>query len=279
MNITTIGIDLAKNIFQVHGVRKDGSVAFNRSLRRAQMIPFFSKLDPCLIGMEACGTSHYWGRELSALGHEVKLMPPAYVKPYIKRGKSDAADAEAICEAVTRPTMRFVQIKTAKQQAILCQHRARSIMVGQRTQLSNVIRGLISEFGIIIRKGLESIRLFAEDIENGDAPDIPEIGQEVIRSLCDQLLCLHRRVVQLDKDIAAAGKTDHRIKRLQTIPGIGPINASAIVATIGSGHQFKSGRDLAAWIGLTPKNKSSGGKSDLAKYPEWGTNTYAGYWS
>ena len=270
MRITTIGLDLAKNIFQVHGVTEDGSVAFNRPLRRAQMLPFFAKLEPCLIGMEACGTSHYWGRELSALGHEVKLMPPAYVKPYVKRGKSDAADAEAICEAVTRPTMRFVEIKSADQQAILCQHRARSIMVGQRTQLSNVIRGLIGEFGITIRRGLESIRHFAEDIENGDVPDIPEIGQEIIGSLCDQLLCLHRRVVQLDKDIAAAGKTDHRIKLLQTIPGIGPINASAIVATIGSAHQFKSGRDLAAWIGLTPLNKSSGGKERLGKISRMG---------
>jgi len=270
MSIITIGLDLAKNIFQVHGVQEDGSVAFNRPLRRAQMLPFFAKLDPCLIGLEACSTSHYWGRELSALGHEVKLMPPAYVKPYVKRGKSDAADAEAICEAVTRPTMRFVEIKSVDQQAILCQHRARTIMVGQRTQLSNVIRGLIGEFGITIRKGLESIRLFAEDIENGNAPDIPAVGQEVISSLCDQLLCLHRRVVQLDKDIASAGKTDHRIKLLQTIPGIGPINASAIVATIGSGHQFKSGRDLAAWIGLTPLNKSSGGKERLGKISRMG---------
>jgi len=160
MHITTIGLDLAKNIFQVHGVTEDGSVAFNKPLRRAQMIPFFAKLEPCLIGMEACGTSHYWGRELSALGHDVKLMPPAYVKPYIKRGKSDAADAEAICETVTRPTMRFVEVKSAEQQAILCQHRARTIMVGQRTQLSNVIRGLVGEFGITIRRGLESIRQY-----------------------------------------------------------------------------------------------------------------------
>ena len=270
MHITTIGLDLAKNIFQVHGVTEDGSVAFNRPLRRAQMIPFFAKLEPCLIGMEACGTSHYWGRELRALGHEVKLMPPAYVKPYVKRGKSDAADAEAICEAVTRPTMRFVEVKSAEQQAILCQHRARTIMVGQRTQLSNVIRGLIGEFGITIRRGLESIRHFAEDIESGTVPDIPAIGQEIIASLCDQLLCLHKRIIKLDKDIAAAGKTDHRIKLLQTIPGIGPINASAIVATIGSAHQFKSGRDLAAWIGLTPLNKSSGGKERLGKISRMG---------
>jgi len=265
MHITTIGLDLAKNIFQVHGVREDGTVAFNRQLRRAQLIPFFAKLEPCLIGMEACGTSHYWGRKLRALGHDVKLIPPAYVKPYVKRGKSDAVDAKAICEAVTRPTMRFVEIKSADQQAILCQHRAREIMVGQRTQLSNTIRGLIGEFGITIRKGLESIRHFAEDIQNGNAPDIPEIGQDVIHSLCNQLLSLHVRINQLDKAIAAAAKTDHRIKLLQTIPGIGPINASAIVATIGSAHQFKSGRDLAAWIGLTPLNKSSGGKEKLGK--------------
>jgi len=270
MNVTTIGLDLAKNIFHIHGVKEDGSVAFNRPLRRAQILPFFTKLGPCLIGMEACSTSHYWGRELTALGHDVKLIPPVYVKPYIKRGKSDAADAEAICEAVTRPTMRFVEIKSVNQQAILSQHRARTIMVGQRTQLSNVIRGLIGEFGITIRKGLESIRNFAEDIENGNAPDIPAIGQEIISSLCDQLLCLHRRIIKLDKDIAAASKTDDRIKLLQTIPGIGPINASAIVATIGSGHQFKSGRDLAAWIGLTPLNKSSGGKERLGKISRMG---------
>jgi len=270
MSITTIGIDLAKNIFQVHGVREDGSVAFNRPLRRAQLLPFFAKLDPCLIGMEACGTSHHWGRELRALGHEVKLMPPAYVKPYVKRGKSDAADAEAICEAVTRPTMRFVEIKSVEQQAILCQHRAREIMVGQRTQLSNVIRGLVGEFGVTIRRGLESIRHFAKDIKAGALPDIPTTGLEVISSLCDQLLCLHKRILHLDKDMAVAAKTDHRIKLLQTIPGIGPINASAIVATIGSAHQFKTGRDLAAWIGLTPLNKSSGGKERLGKISRMG---------
>jgi len=158
MKITTIGIDLAKNIFQVHGVTEDGSVAFNKPLRRARVLPFFAKLEPCLIGIEACSSAHYWGRELTALGHDVKLMPPSYVKPYVKRGKSDAADAEAICEAVTRPTMRFVQIKSAEQQALLSQHRAREMLVGQRTQISNTIRGLVGEFGITIRKGLEVLQ-------------------------------------------------------------------------------------------------------------------------
>jgi len=270
MNITTIGIDLAKNIFQIHGVTDEEAVAFNKPLRRAQMLPFFAKLDPCLIGMEACSSAHYWARELTALGHQVKLMPPAYVKPYVKRGKSDAADAEAICEAVIRPTMRFVAIKSAEQQAILCQHRAREVMVGQRTQLSNTIRGLVGEFGITIRRGLESIRHFARDIETDNKPDLPGVAQGVIASLCQQLLYLHTRILELDKAIAALAKTDSRIKLLQTIPGIGPVNASALVATIGDARQFKSGRDLAAWIGLTPLNKSSGGKERLGKISRMG---------
>lgn len=270
MSITTIGLDLAKNIFQVHGVTDEGVAAFNKPLRRAQILPFFGNLEPCLVGMEACSSAHFWARELTALGHDVKLMPPAYVKPYVKRGKSDAADAEAICEAVTRPTMRFVEIKSAEQQAILCQHRARSMMVGQRTQLSNTIRGLVGEFGITIRKGLENIRTFAEDMNTGEHEDLPEVAQGVIGSLCQQLLSLHVRILELDKAIAASAKKDHRIKLLQTIPGIGPVNASAIVATIGSAHQFKSGRDLAAWIGLTPLNKSSGGKERLGKISRMG---------
>ncbi|MEH6633680.1 MAG: IS110 family transposase [Halopseudomonas aestusnigri] len=234
------------------------------------MLPFFAKLDPCLVGMEACSSAHYWARELSTLGHEVKLMPPAYVKPYVKRGKSDAADAEAICEAVTRPTMRFVEMKSAKQQAILCQHRAREMMVGQRTQLSNTIRGLIGEFGITIRKGLESIRNFAQSIEDDNEYDLPDVGLSVMTSLCQQLLFLHARILRLDKAIATSAKMDPRIRLLQTIPGIGPVNASAIVATVGSAHQFKSGRDFAAWIGLTPLNKSSGGKERLGKISRMG---------
>lgn len=270
MSITTIGIDLAKNIFQVHGVTETGDIVFNKPLRRAQMLPFFAKLEPCLIGMEACSSAHYWGRELTDLGHEVKLMPPAYVKPYVKRGKSDAADAEAICEAVTRPTMRFVEIKSAEQQAILCQHRAREVMVGQRTQLSNTTRGLLGEFGVTIRRGLDHIRRFAEDMEKDVHPDLPDVALGVIRSLCQQLLSLNVRIAELGKAIADVAKTDQRIKLLQTIPGIGPINASAIVATIGSAHQFKSGRDLAAWIGLTPLNKSSGGKERLGKISRMG---------
>ena len=270
MDVTTIGLDLAKNIFHIHGVTDEGVIAFNKPLRRAQILPFFAKLAPCLVGMEACSSAHYWGRELRALGHDVKLMPPAYVKPYVKRGKSDAADAEAICEAVTRPTMRFVEIKSAEQQALLCQHRAREVMVGQRTQLSNTIRGLLGEFGVTIRRGLGYMRRFAEDIRNDVHPELPGAALGVIRSLCAQLLTLDVRIAELSKAIADAAKNDHRIKLLQTIPGIGVINASAIVATIGSGHKFKSGRDLAAWIGLTPLNKSSGGKERLGKISRMG---------
>lgn len=265
MHVTTIGIDLAKTIFQVHGVTEDGGVAFNRSLRRHQVLPFLAKLDPCLIGMEACGTSHYWAREISKLGHQVKLMPPAYVKPYVKRGKTDAADAEAICEAVTRPTMRFVAIKSPDQQALLSQHRARQLLIGQRTQLSNMIHGLIGEFGHVVRKGLNHIRDFAEDLQAGNGPALPSAAQTVILSLCQQLLLLHARIKDLEVEIFAASRADKRVKLLETIPGIGPVTASAIVATVGSPHQFKSGREFAAWLGLTPLNRSSGGKERLGR--------------
>lgn len=263
MHATTIGLDLAKNNFQVHGVADDGSVVFNRSLRRAQLLTFFQSQQPCLVGMEACATSHYWARELTALGHEVRLMPPNYVKPYVKRGKSDAADAEAICEAVTRPSMRTVPVKSVSQQSLLCQHRARELLVGQRTQLSNSIRGLLGEFGETIRSGAGHLRDFAQSINNGSMPDLPAAARHVISALCDQLINIHNAILLLDRQIYAAGRTDHRIRLLRSIPGIGPITASAIVATIGSADTFKSGRDLAAWIGLTPINKSSGGKERL----------------
>jgi transposase len=270
MELTAIGIDLAKNVFQVHGIYSDGSVAFNKPLRRAQMLPFFAGLDPCLIGMEACGSCHYWARELGRLDHEVKLMPPSYVKPYVKRGKSDAADAAAICEAVTRPTMRFVAIKSEDQQAVLCQHRVRQALVGQRTQLANMIRGLLSEFGITMPTGIRYLRDFALNMRAGELLDIPEMAEDVIATLCDQFIALDGRIDALEKVIFSASKKDARVELLRTIPGIGPITASAIVATVGSGRQFKSGRDFAAWIGLTPLNKSSGGKETLGRISRMG---------
>jgi len=270
MHITTIGLDLAKNIFQACGVTADGDIAFNRPLRRAGLLKFFEKQPPCLVGMEACDSSHYWAREITKLGHDVRLIAPIYVKPYVKRGKSDAADAEAICEAVTRPNMRFVPIKSPEQQAMLCQHRVRELMIRQRTQLSNVIRGLIGEFGHIVRKGLNHIRDFAQALKAGDVLEMPNMAQSVIASLCEQLLDLDARIKILEKEIFKTARNDPRVKLLETIPGIGTVNASAIDATIGSGEQFKTGRDFAAWVGLTPLNKSSGGKERLGRISKMG---------
>jgi len=201
MEITTIGLDLAKHIFQVHGVDATGQVVFRKSLRRAQVLPFFAKLPSCLVGMEACGTSHHWARALIKLGHEVRLMPPAYVKPYVKRGKTDAADAEAVCEAVRRPTMRFVPVKSPEQQAALSMHRTRNLLVKQRTQLVNMIRGLLAEFGIDIPKGIERALLMARRIVDGEAPDVPIEAAKVVGTLSRQALDIHLRLRQIDRDL------------------------------------------------------------------------------
>lgn len=270
MHVTTVGLDLAKNVFQVHGIAQDGQVAFARPLRRAQMLPFFQRIEPCLIGMEACGTSHHWARELTKMGHDVKLIPPMYVKPYVKRGKSDAADAEAICEAVTRPTMRFVEIKSVNQQAVLFLHRARDLIVRQRTQLVNMLRSLLAEFGIVIAQGIGRAISFAKGVIDGDHPDLPEVAQDIITNLSSQLVTLHLRVRWYELRMRLEARQDPRVVMLQTIPGIGPVTASAIVATVGSAHQFKNGREFAAWLGLTPLNRSSGGKERLGRITKMG---------
>ena len=270
MQVTTIGIDLAKNIFQVHGITESDEVAFNRPLRRTQVLPFFARLDPCLVGMEACSTSHYWARELTRLGHEVRLIPPMYVKPYVKRGKSDAIDAEAVCEAVTRPTMRFVEAKSVEQQALLSLHRARNLMVRQRTQLVNALRSMLAEFGVYIAKGLARAISFAQGVLAGAELELPEIAQDVAHNLCGQLDVLHGQVRWYEVRLRLESKRDPRVKLLQTIPGVGPVTASAIAASIGSGHQFKNGREFAAWLGLTPTNRSSGGKERLGRITKMG---------
>jgi len=270
MHVTTVGLDLAKNVFQVHGITRDGTVAFNRSLRRAQMFSFFERLEPCLIGMEACGSSHYWARELSKLGHEVRLIAPVYVKPYVKRGKSDAADAEAICEAVTRPTMRFVEVKSPEQQAILSLHRARDLTVRQRTQTINMLRSLLAEFGIVFAQGVGHAIRFAKRATQEQAPELPLAAQNVVIDLSEQLLIQHGRVNWYGRQMTLAAKSDPRIALLQTIPGVGPITASALVATIGSAKQFRCGRDLSAWLGLTPINRSTGGKERLGRISKMG---------
>ena len=259
MNITTIGLDLAKSVFQVHGVDATGQAVVRKSLRRSQMLPFFARLPPCLVGMEACGTSHYWARELIKLGHEVRLMPPAYVKPYVKRGKTDAADAEAVCEAVMRPTMRFVPVKSPEQQAALSMHRTRDLLVKQRTQLVNMIRGLLAEFGIDIPKGLERALLKARQIVDGEAPDVPIEAAKVVVTLSQQALGIHVRLRAIDRDLLVWQRGNDVARRLMTIPGIGPIGATALAASVTDPHQFRSGRQFAAWLGLTPKSHSSGG--------------------
>lgn len=270
MQVTTIGLDLAKNVFQVHGIDDHGEVVFNRALRRAQVLAFFERFEPCLIGIEACGTSHHWARELIKLGHNVKLIPPAYVKPYVKRGKSDAVDAAAICEAVTRPTMRFVEVKTPEQQAILSVHRTRDLIVRQRTQTINILRGQLAEFGIILPQGIYHALQFAKDCVDEGLSNLPNDAEEVIIDLCDQLLFLHSKILRLSRHMTQIAKREQRVALLRTVPGVGPITASAIVATVGTGKQFKNGREFAAWLGLTPLNKSSGGKERLGRISKMG---------
>ena len=270
MQITTIGLDLAKSVFQVHGVDATGQVMVRKSLRRSQMLPFFAKLPPCLVGIETCGTSHHWARELIKLGHEVRLMPPAYVKPYVKRGKTDAADAEAVCEAVTRPTMRFVAVKTLEQQAALSMHRTRDLLVKQRTQLVNMIRGLLAEFGIDIRRGIGQALRLARQIDGGDMPDMPAAAAKMIAGLAGQILDLQVRLREIEGELLAWQRSNDLAKRLATIPGVGTVCATALAASVTDLHQFRSGRQFAAWLGLTPLQHSSGGKERLGRISKMG---------
>ena len=268
MQVVTIGVDLAKHVFQVHGVGPDGSVALRQRLRRSQLVAFFAKLPPCLVGMEACGTAHYWAREIGALGHEVRLMPAHYVKAYVKRGKNDAADAEAICEAVTRPSMRFVPVKSEAQQAVLVMHRARELLARQRTQLVNALRGLLAEFGIIEPQGIWHVGRLRAHLEDGSA--VPEPGREVLAVLVEQLDEVEERLGRVDAEILAWHRASAVSKRLASIPGIGPIIASAIAATVPDASVFRSGREFAAWLGLVPRQRSAGGKQRLGRISRQG---------
>jgi transposase len=263
MKITTIGIDLAKAVFQIHGVDGHDKVAVRKQLKRAEMSSYFANLEPCLIGMEACGSAHYWARKLENYGHTVKLMAPQFVKPYVKTNKNDMADAEAICEAVSRPNMRFVSIKTVEQQAILSVHRARQGFVKARTAQGNQIRGLLTEFGIVIPQGIRSIEKqvpeILEDGENG----LPGTMRNLIDRLTENLKEMDRQVKELEAQIQVWHCENEASRRLAEIPGLGPITASAIVATVGDAREFKDGRQMAAWLGLVPKQHSSGGKQTL----------------
>lgn len=263
MKLSACGIDLAKAVFQVHGIDLHGKPCLRKQLRRAEMLTFFVKLEPCLIGMEACGGAHYWARKLSEMGHTVKLMAPQFVKPYVKTNKNDAADAEAICEAVTRPTMRFVAVKTEEQQALLAIHRARQGFVKARTAQANQIRGLLAEFGIIIPQGLCHVSPRLATLADPSSGQLPGGFCNLLQRLADNLKELDRQVKELEQQIRLWHKQSVASQRLAEIPGIGPITASALVATIGDARCFKNGRQLAAWMGLVPRQHSSGGKPVL----------------
>jgi transposase len=270
MEISTIGLDLAKSIFQVHAVDAAGTPVVRKALRRAQVLPFFAKLPSCVIGMEACGTSHHWARELAKLGHEVRLMPPAYVKPYVKRGKTDAADAEAICEAVRRPSMRFVPVKSVEQQAALALHRTRNLLVKQRTQLVNMVRGLLAEFGIEMARGLHHALALAARLSSGDAAEVPALAQRVVKGLADQIGALQVQLGLLEKELLVWHRSSELSQRLATIPGVGVISATALAASVTEPERFRSGRQFAASLGLTPLQNCSGGKERMGRISRMG---------
>ncbi len=261
--VTTIGLDIAKSVFQVHGIDQAGEVVVRRQLRRGQVLAFFKKLPRCLVGMEACATSHYWAREITALGHDVRMMPASYVKAYVKRNKNDAADAEAICEAVTRPTMRFVPIKTPEQQSVLMEHRTRQLLVRQRTMLVNALRAHLAEFGIVAGAGRHGLEKLLAVIENDRDERVASEARNCLLALRDQLMLAKRQILEADRRILAWHRASDVSRRLAEIPGVGPLIATALVASIPDPHAFRSGRDLSAWIGLVPRQSSTGGKQRL----------------
>jgi transposase len=259
----TIGLDLGKSVFQVHGVSAAGAVVVQRRLTRGKVLAFFAKHPSCLVGMEACAAAHHWGRELSKLGHRVRLMPPRYVKPYVKRQKNDAADAEAICEAVTRPTMRFVEIKTCEQQGTLVLHRVRLMLTRQRTQLSNAIRGHMAEYGLVAPVGRNGLQRLIAILGNPDDERVPAVARASLAPLVCQFGLVNDQVLDNDRRVRASARSTEIGCRLMEVPGVGPVLASAMVAAVPDPAAFKSGRDLAAWIGLVPRQNSSGGKEKL----------------
>ena len=261
--VTTIGLDIAKSVFQVHGVDAAGQVVVRRQLKRRYVLAFFEKLPPCLIGIEACASSHHWSRELQALGHKVRLMPPAYVRPYVKRQKNDAADAEAICEAVTRANMRFVQTKTPEQQSCLMLHRTRHLFIRQQTAVINAIRAHLAEFGIVAPVGRNGVEELLGVVADASDKRLPEIARACLAALGAQLRMLKAQILEFDRMINAWHRSNETSKRLDEIPGVGPALATALVASVADPRAFRSGRDFSAWIGLVPKQHSSGGKDKL----------------
>jgi transposase len=261
--VKTIGLDIAKSVFQVHGIDADGQVVIRRKLKRRYVSAFFQKLPASLVGIEACATSHHWSRELQALGHRVRLMPPAYVRPYVKRQKNDVADAEAICEAVTRANMRFVETKTVEQQSCLMLHRTRHLFIRQQTSVINAIRAHLAEFGIVAPVGRKGVEHLLDVVANSEDKRIPEVARACVAALGVQLRALKAQILEFDRRIMTWHRSNETSKRLDDIPGIGPALATALVASIADPKAFRSGRDFSAWIGLVPKQHSSGGKEKL----------------
>ncbi len=270
MQITTLGIDLAKSVFQLHGVDADGNAVLRKKLRRSAVLDFLRDMPPCLIGMEACSTAHYWAREIGALGHEVRMMPPAYVKPYVKRQKNDAADAEAICEAVARPRMHFVPVKSAERQGVLVLHRTRDLLMRQRTMILNAIRGHMAEFGVIAAQGPRKVMELIQRLRNDGGLGLPEIARTALRALAAQLEAMTGEIRAIERRLMAWHRADATSQRLETIPGVGIITATALSASVPDPSVFRSGRQFAAFLGLVPRQNSSGGKDRLGRISKMG---------
>ena len=268
--VTTIGFDIAKSVFQVHGVDSVGQVAVRRQLKRRQVIAFFQKLPACLVGIEACASSHYWSRELQAVGHTVRLMPPAYVRPYVKRQKNDMADAEAICEAVTRANMRFVPTKTPEQQSGLVLHRTRHLFIRQQNSVINAIRAHLAEFGIVAPVGRKGVEQLLRIVTDPSDKRLPEVVRSCVIALGSQLLSLKKQILDFDRMIMAWHRSDETSRRLDCIPGVGPLLATALVVSVADPKTFRSGRKFSAWIGLVPKQHSTGGRAKLGSISKQG---------
>ena len=268
--VTTIGLDIAKSVFQIHGVDAVGNVIVRRQLKRRYVLPFFRKLPPCLVGIEACASSHHWSRELQALGHTVRLMPPAYVKPYVKRQKNDAADAEAICEAVIRPNMRFVATKTPEQQSCLMLHRTRHLFIRHQTSVINAIRAHLAEFGIVAPVGRNGVEQLLDVAADASDKRLPEAARACLLALGAQLRTLKAQILNFDRKIMAWHRSSEASKRLDEIPGVGPALATALIASVADPKAFRSGRNFSAWVGLVPKQHSSGGKDKLGSISKQG---------
>lgn len=270
MNITRVGLDLAKQVFEVHAVDRSERQVLRKRLSRAKLAEFFAQLPPCLVAMEACGSAHHWARTLRALGHDARLIDPRFVIPYRKGGKNDGNDAEAICEAAGRPSMRFVPVKSPEQQAVLTLHRARSLLIEERTALVNQVRGLLGEFGLVIAQGRANVRRALPDLLEDAENELPDLAREVFAELYERLGELEERIARYDRRIDALAKASSQAQRLMHLPGVGPLTATAVLATVGEARDFHNGRQFAAWLGLTPRQHSSAGKTRLGRITKRG---------